>query len=351
MKNILLIIDMQKGFISGETNFRALKQIEELLNANLFDCVIASRYENQASNPIVHLMGWDKLMTEEEQRIDERILPCVDKTVKKKRYSAVSDELIEILKSANDDEIPEAVFIVGVDTECCVLATAVELFEIGIRPIVLTSYCGSSGGKAYHEAGVLSLHHLIGQNNIFDMVLHSKKDIEEILSICKINIEGDVSDETPLEEQLVEKLIKNKMHITFAESCTAGLCASKLVNVPNASKVFDVGFVTYSNRCKIDILHVSEDTVKNEGVVSEKVAFEMALGAARNAGSQVGVGISGIAGPGGATATKKVGMVCFGFVIGDEHFTFTKQFGNIGRQNVRERSVKFVFEKLNELIP
>lgn len=153
-----------------------------------------------------------------------------------------------------------------------------------------------------------------------------------------------------LEEQVVEKLIEKGYHISFAESCTGGLCCGILVNVTNASKVLDMSFVTYANEAKIKLLGVSADTILSNGVVSEEVAYEMAQGVAKAAGSEVGVGITGVAGPGGGTAKKPVGMVCFGFCVNGKTVTYTKQFGEIGRNQVRKSSVEFVFQTLLELL-
>lgn len=153
-----------------------------------------------------------------------------------------------------------------------------------------------------------------------------------------------------LEEQVVDKLIEKGYHIAFAESCTGGLCCGNLVNVTNASKVLDMSFVTYANEAKISLLGVKADTILSNGVVSEEVAYEMALGVSKAAESEVGVGITGVAGPGGGTAKKPIGMVCFGFCVNGEVKTFTEQFGEIGRNQVRKSSVEFVFKKLLELI-
>lgn len=153
-----------------------------------------------------------------------------------------------------------------------------------------------------------------------------------------------------LEEQVVEKLIEKGYHISFAESCTGGLCCGNLVNVTNASKVLDMSFVTYANEAKMQLLGVKADTILSNGVVSEEVAYEMALGVANTAKSEVGVGVTGVAGPGGGTEKKPIGMVCFGFCINGAVKTFTQQFGEIGRNQVRKSSVEFVFQKLLELI-
>ncbi len=153
-----------------------------------------------------------------------------------------------------------------------------------------------------------------------------------------------------LYEKVVAKLIKSGLHISFAESCTGGLCSGALVSVADASKVLDVSFVTYANEAKMRFLGVKEKTIKEFGVVSEEVAYEMAAGVAQTAESEVGVGVTGVAGPTGGTAKKPVGMVCFGICINSAVKTFTCCFGEIGRNEVRRQSVDFVFEKLDELL-
>ena len=153
-----------------------------------------------------------------------------------------------------------------------------------------------------------------------------------------------------LTAEVVDKLIKKNWHISFAESCTGGKCCGALVDEPGASAVLDVSFITYANEAKIKYLGVSPNAIEEFGVVSEPVAAQMACGAAENAKSQVAVGITGVAGPSGGTVAKPVGMVCFGFFINGRVHTFTRQFGNIGRNQVRAESVCFVFEKLCELL-
>ncbi len=147
-------------------------------------------------------------------------------------------------------------------------------------------------------------------------------------------------------EQLVSILIEKDLRITFAESCTGGMAAATLVDVPDASKVFDGSFVTYANVLKMELLDVWGETIAENGVVSEPVAIQMAVGAAQRTGAQVAVGISGIAGPGGGTPEKPVGTVCFGFLVGEELFSATCRFGALGRQEVRKAAVQFVFETL-----
>ena len=153
-----------------------------------------------------------------------------------------------------------------------------------------------------------------------------------------------------IEEQVVNKLIDRGFHISFAESCTGGLCCGTLVNVSNASKVLDMSFVTYANEAKDELINVNPETIESYGVVSEQVAGDMCKGVAEKAHSEVGVGITGVAGPTGGTAKKPVGMVCFGFYVLGNVITRTMQFGNIGRNEVRAKSVDFVFNTLAELL-
>lgn len=182
MKNILLVVDIQNGFIVNEMTKNTLHNVEELLQASLFDAVVSTKYVNYPGSPIIKLMGWDLLLTEKEQALAGSVASYTDRIITKTRYSSVNDSLIETLKELNNGELPGYLFVLGVDTECCVLSTAIDLFEIGIRPIILSAYCGSSGGESYHHAGILSLHHLIGKNNIYDGKVCSSTDIEDIVN-------------------------------------------------------------------------------------------------------------------------------------------------------------------------
>ena len=156
-------------------------------------------------------------------------------------------------------------------------------------------------------------------------------------------------------ERVVNALIKHGLHISFAESCTGGLAAARIVDVPNASYVLDASFVTYA---KVKFVNVAEESIAEHGVVSECVALSMAKGAAAAASAEIGVGISGIAGPSGGSPEKPVGTVCFGFYFGGKaecgipkfEISKTMHFGAAGRQAVRNASVNFVFETLAELL-
>ena len=150
--------------------------------------------------------------------------------------------------------------------------------------------------------------------------------------------------------KLVNRLIELNYKISFAESCTGGMVASSIVEVSDASKVLDMSFVTYASEAKIELLGVDEEAIDQYGVVSEEVAYQMANGVKSKASSNVGVGVTGIAGPSGGTLDKPIGMVCFGIAINDKTYTYTQQFGDIGRTNVRCKATEFVIEKILELL-
>lgn len=122
--------------------------------------------------------------------------------------------------------------------------------------------------------------------------------------------------------------------IATAESCTGGLVAAALTDLPGSSDVFECGYVTYSNAAKVAMLGVSQPTLDAHGAVSEAVALDMAAGARRNAGVDLAVSITGIAGPGGSEF-KPEGRVCFGLASPAGVSTETVEFGALGRAQVR----------------
>ncbi|WP_409201684.1 CinA family protein [Leisingera sp. M527] len=123
--------------------------------------------------------------------------------------------------------------------------------------------------------------------------------------------------------------------IATAESCTGGMIAAALTDIPGSSAVVDRGFVTYSNDAKMQMLGVKTETLDAKGAVSEDVAAEMAAGAVTQAGVSLAVSVTGIAGPGGSEF-KPEGRVCFGLArAGYPAVTETVNFGAIGRANVR----------------
>ncbi len=153
-----------------------------------------------------------------------------------------------------------------------------------------------------------------------------------------------MEDET-MEEHLVRLLKEKNMTITTAESCTGGLLAGTLVNVAGASDVFRQGFITYDNQVKHNVLGVKEETLRRFGAVSRQCAEEMALGAAKAAGADAAISVTGIAGPGGGTLEKPVGLVYIGCVVGGE-VTVEECRLRGSRQKIRELTVKRAMNRM-----
>jgi nicotinamide-nucleotide amidase len=120
-------------------------------------------------------------------------------------------------------------------------------------------------------------------------------------------------DEDTIEQVVASLLLSNRMTIAVAESCTGGLIAHKLTNIPGSSAYFERGVVAYSNASKIGVLGVSEKTIRERGAVSAETASAMAEGIRRISGTDIGLSTTGIAGPGGGTEEKPVGLVYIGF--------------------------------------
>ena len=140
-------------------------------------------------------------------------------------------------------------------------------------------------------------------------------------------------------QEMVQLARSRGVLITVAESCTGGLLAGAITEVPGASDIFERGFVTYSNRAKTDMLGVLATTLDAHGAVSEPVAREMAIGALSDAKADFALSITGIAGPGGS-GHKPEGRVCFGLAVKCEPATAeTVEFGALGRANVRAAAV------------
>ena len=139
------------------------------------------------------------------------------------------------------------------------------------------------------------------------------------------------------------------LKVATAESCTGGLIAALLTEIPGSSNVLERGFVVYSNEAKEELIGVSPETIRAHGAVSEETARAMAEGALRASRAGVAVSVTGIAGPDGGTAAKPVGLVHFGLARrGAPTVAREERFGDIGRDGVRLASVKVALELLEE---
>jgi nicotinamide-nucleotide amidase len=153
-----------------------------------------------------------------------------------------------------------------------------------------------------------------------------------------------------LAENVLRSARANRLKIAAAESCTGGLVSAALTDIPGSSDVVERGFVTYSNEAKMQMLGVPDQTLRDHGAVSEATARAMAQGALANSHADLSVAITGVAGPGGGSEEKPVGLVHFA-VARKGHDTISEKhlFGDIGRTAVREASVDVALNLLLRL--
>lgn len=138
-------------------------------------------------------------------------------------------------------------------------------------------------------------------------------------------------------ETVSETLISKEMMLVTAESCTGGLIAKLITDRPGSSSVLERGFVTYSNEAKIELLGVSPETISTYGAVSNQTALEMAQGALKKSRADISISVTGIAGPGGGTDDKPVGLVFIGIADKDHSGSFEGCFDG-SREDIREQT-------------
>ena len=149
---------------------------------------------------------------------------------------------------------------------------------------------------------------------------------------------------TKLADEVYKALKQTGKTLSTAESCTGGMIGQYLTAVPGISDYYGYGFITYSNQAKITLLGVNGETLKNYGAVSSETVCEMAEGALKVSGADIAVSVSGIAGPGGGTKEKPVGLVYVGCAKKGGNTFFEKLNLTGDRQSVREQTVCRVFE-------
>lgn len=152
-----------------------------------------------------------------------------------------------------------------------------------------------------------------------------------------------------LAEDIGKALRSKKKTLAVAESCTAGKLGDMITEVPGSSDYFLGGVISYSNDAKANLLGVDRETLKTKGAVSEEVAMQMAAGVRRALGADIGVGVTGIAGPGGGTLTKPVGLVYIA-VNSSETSICRKSIFKGSRSSIKEQSAVKALEMLKDLL-
>ena len=151
-------------------------------------------------------------------------------------------------------------------------------------------------------------------------------------------------------KNLVKKLIKKKLKISFAESCTGGMLATTITSISGASKVFNLGLVTYSNQSKINILRVNKKTIQKYGAVSPECCESMVKNLAKISKAQINISITGIAGPNGGTKSKPVGLVYIGVKKNNKLIISENIFKQKNRKAIQKATVKRTLEIIRSMI-
>ncbi|MDC0150802.1 CinA family protein [Candidatus Pelagibacter sp.] len=141
-------------------------------------------------------------------------------------------------------------------------------------------------------------------------------------------------------KSLVKKLIKKKLKISFAESCTGGLLASSITSISGSSKIFNLGLITYSNQAKIKFLNVNKNIFKKYGAVSHECCLSMVNNLSKISKANINVSITGIAGPNGGTKQKPVGLVYIGVKRGNKTQIYKCLFKSKKRSSIQKATVK-----------
>jgi len=153
-----------------------------------------------------------------------------------------------------------------------------------------------------------------------------------------------------LETDVLSKLGRAGLTVAIAESCTGGRICDRLTDVPGSSEHFKGGIVAYSNDSKVKFLGVSHETLKAHGAVSEECAVEMASGVARAFEADVGISVTGIAGPGGATPSKPVGLVFIGIAMKKEQAAFRYLFDG-DRRSIKAQATEQALRLALDFVP
>ena len=150
--------------------------------------------------------------------------------------------------------------------------------------------------------------------------------------------------------KIVKKLIKKKLKVSFAESCTGGLLSSSITSISGSSKVFNLGLITYSNKTKVDILKVPNKIIKKDGAVSEECCLSMGKNLSKISKANISISITGIAGPNGGTKLKPVGLVYIGVKQGSKILIKKNLFKNKNRISIQKITVRTALNIINNII-
>lgn len=161
MISCLVIIDVQNGFLTNETN-NVPDRIKELLSREKFDHIVATKYMNHEGSPCYKQLNWTSLMTKESQALDKYVESISERVFEKDTYSCFTDEFKEYLKKENITDL----HFVGIDTDCCVLGSLYDAFDAGYNYKVYLDCCASCGGKKQHDSAVVVMERVFGKQHL-----------------------------------------------------------------------------------------------------------------------------------------------------------------------------------------
>lgn len=162
IKNCLVIIDVQNGFLSEKTNHIPSK-IEQLLdNDNIFNHIVGTQFINVKGSPYIELLGWNGLMDEESRKVSSIVIDKCERIFMKTTYSCFNEEFEAYIKDNNISKL----YFLGIDTDCCVLKSVFDCFERNIPFEVLINYCASNGGIESHKAAMTVMKRAVGRRAI-----------------------------------------------------------------------------------------------------------------------------------------------------------------------------------------
>ncbi len=153
-----------------------------------------------------------------------------------------------------------------------------------------------------------------------------------------------------LANKVVKKLIKKKLKVSFAESCTGGLLSSSITSISGSSKVFNLGLITYSNKTKVNILKVPNKIIEKYGAVSKECCLSMVKNLSKISKANISISITGIAGPNGGTKLKPVGLVYIGVKKGNKIIAKKNLFKNKSRVSIQKITVSTALNIIDNII-
>lgn len=306
--------------------------LEQLSKEQLFITIFTSSSSYYVVAKILATLTKDELELKDEQTLS---LSRATKVCKNSFLTSLNSSYINLLKS----------------DPLCDFPTIFYEKEPSFKDFYLFGY---EIGEAKEELGKLAQRYNATINTIpysrYLLLVRVERgeylQLDSFLKECKEVFKNRVIFEKSIEELVVKKLAKNEAKITFAESCTAGLCAATICNIAGSSEVFDGSLVTYSNQIKHIWLNVEEKVLKTYGAVSKECVEQMLDGAIKGSGASFAIAISGIAGPGGATKDKPVGTVYIGVMQNGGKKIVQRFLIKGDRQSVRKESVNIAFSLL-----